>query len=205
MYKKRKLNSNRIRKRIPLEKDEDLKLERKTKSDSPEQNENNDISGLEAAKNLKILQTLRLKNKGINVEHLGDTSKEKEADEYDKKLLDKQFTKNVTEKEIEEAHIESFINERMKEFYKQEEVEVEKEKKQNEEPKDLMEELYKMSEDIKVKSTINDTSEKLNCVTGLTEVPLPAKIKLKNIEETEKIKRKFLREAMLMKKRKNTN
>ncbi|SBT80259.1 conserved protein, unknown function [Plasmodium malariae] len=204
MIKKRKLKVDNRSKRIPLEKEEELK----TKSDdnSGENEQEDKLFKLGASKNLKLLQNIRLKKKGINAENLSYESKILEKDEKENKLLEKQFTKNITEKEIEEAHIESFINYSMKEFFEEEEHkkkrgEDAKEESYKEEQKqnqgNTINDLYKLSNHLKVKSSINN-SEKLNCITGITEMPLPLEIKLKNIEENEKIKRKLLKKAKFM-------
>ncbi|CRH01242.1 conserved protein, unknown function [Plasmodium relictum] len=198
MIKKRKLKIDNKRIRIPLEKDEDLKIQENTIKELNHQSFN--ILKLETSKNLKLLQNLRLKKKGINSDNINYESKVLEKNEKEKKLLDKQFTKNFTEKEIEDAHVESFIRENMKEFYE----ENEKTKKQKGEQDDVIKDLYKLSDHLKVKSSINDNSEKLNCITGITEIPLPVEIKLKNIEETEKIKRKILRKAKFINKENNS-
>ncbi|CRG94879.1 conserved protein, unknown function [Plasmodium gallinaceum] len=192
MIKKRKLKTDNKCMRIPLEKDEDLKIQESTKNELIHKNFK--ILKLETSKNLKLLQNIRLKKKGINADNIIYESKVLEKNEKEKKLLDKQFTKNITEKEIEDAHVESFIRENMKEFYE----EKDEKKKKKEEQDDIVKDLYKISDHLKVKSSINDNSEKLNCITGITEIPLPLEIKLKNIEETEKIKRKFLRNAKFL-------
>ncbi|VWU49820.1 conserved protein, unknown function [Hepatocystis sp. ex Piliocolobus tephrosceles] len=221
MIKKRKIKKNcENYKRIPIEKDDELKSNGSNNKKTPEQYDQ--ITKLKTSKNLKLLQHIRLKKKGINANDLCYETKVLEKNENEKKLLEKQFTKNITEKEIEEAHIEAFIRNNMKEIYEQldknktifeENYELknteentnkcnehsgslEKELSLNED--DVIENLYKISDHLKVENAVNNNQEKLQCITGITEVPIPIEIKLKSIEETEKIKRKLLKQSKLM-------
>ncbi|SBT41846.1 conserved Plasmodium protein, unknown function [Plasmodium ovale wallikeri] len=186
-------------KRIPIEKDEELKTEKIQKEEESE--EEDKLLKLKTSRNLKLIQNIRLKKKGINADNISNETKVLEEDERENKLLEKQFTKNITEKEIEEVHIESFIRNNMKEFYEQ----VDNNTKIVQEPKqdkqDIIKDLYKLSDHLRVKSSTNNSQEKLNCITGITEMPLPLEIKLKNIEETEKLKRKLLQKAKYMNKK----
>nr|SPJ13544.1 conserved protein, unknown function [Plasmodium sp. DRC-Itaito] len=217
MIKKRKIKIDIKCKRIPTENDEELKTEEDNRKNSKEDkiverqhNDENNFINLETSKKLKVLQHIRMKKKGISTDNLSYETKVIEKHDKEKKLLDKHFTKNITEKEIEEAHIESFIKENMKEFYdelnnkrkEQKEQDQETKKKQENNDNDLINDLYKLSDHLKIKSTFEDTSEKLNCITGITEVPIPLEIKMKNIEETEKFKRQILKNLHNMNKSK---
>ncbi|ETW28897.1 hypothetical protein PFFCH_03623 [Plasmodium falciparum FCH/4] len=225
MIKKRKIKIDVKCKRIPTEKDDELKTEEDNRKNSKEgkieerhHSDENNFINLETSKKLKVLQHMRMKNKGISTANLNYETKVIEKHDNEKKLLDKHFTKNITEKEIEEAHIESFIKENMKEFYdelnnkKKQQIEQEHEheheqdqeinKKQENNDNDLINNLYKLSDHLKIKTTHEDTSEKLNCITGITEVPIPLEIKMKNIEETEKFKRQILKNLHNMNKNK---
>ncbi|SBT78260.1 conserved protein, unknown function [Plasmodium ovale] len=200
MIKRRKIKKDyQSYKRIPIEKDEELKTEKIQKEEESE--EEDKLLKLKTSRNLKLIQNIRLKKKGINADNISNETKVLEEDERENKLLEKQFTKNITEKEIEEVHIESFIRNNMKEFYEQ----VDNNTKIVQEPKqdkqDIIKDLYKLSDHLRVKSSTNNSQEKLNCITGITEMPLPLEIKLKNIEETEKLKRKLLQKAKYMNKK----
>ncbi|SOV83740.1 conserved protein, unknown function [Plasmodium sp. gorilla clade G3] len=217
MIKKRKIKIDIKCKRIPTEKDDELKTEEDNRENSKESkiegrqhSDENNFINLESSKKLKVLQHMRMKKKGISSDNLNYEAKVIEKQDNEKKLLDKHFTKNITEKEIEEANIESFIKENMKEFYdelnnkrkQQKEQDEETKKKQEKNDNDLINDLYKLSDHLKIKSTFEDTSEKLNCITGITEVPIPLEIKMKNIEETEKFKRQILKNLHNMNKSK---
>lgn len=218
---RRKLRIDNKSRRKPAEEDEALNKQDARKDINKDEKEYHiKLQKLKAAKNLKLLQNVRLKKKGICVDDSVDEECQMiETDEKEKKMLDKQFTKNVTEKEIEDAHVEAFIKEHMKAFLgegeeKQSEdddrigtEDEEREQGRTKERKKKMpktevytiDDLYKIPENIQVKSTTEDTSDRLNCVTGITEIPLPVELKLKNIEETEKMKRKFLKKAKIIK------
>lgn len=218
---RRKLRIDNKSRRKPAEEDEVLnKQDAKKDINKDEKEYHIKLQKLKAAKNLKLLQNVRLKKKGICVDDSVDEEYQMiETDEKEKKLLDKQFTKNVTEKEIEDAHVEAFIKEHMKAFLGEDEEkqseedrrigteDEEREQGRTKERKTKMsktdvytiDDLYKIPENIQVKSTTEDTSDKLNCVTGITEIPLPVELKLKNIEETEKMKRKILKKAKIIK------
>ncbi|SOV19856.1 conserved protein, unknown function [Plasmodium sp. gorilla clade G2] len=217
MIKKRKLKIDSKCKRIPTEKDDELKIEEDNRKNSKEgkieerhHNDEKNFINLESSKKLKVLQQMRMKKKGISTDNLNYETKVIEKHDNEKKLLDKHFTKNITEKEIEEAHIESFIKENMTEFYEelnnkrkqQKDQDQETKKKQANNNNDLINDLYKLSDHLKIKSTFEDTSEKLNCITGITEVPIPLEVKMKNIEETEKYKRQILKNLHNMSKSK---
>ncbi|SBS86341.1 conserved protein, unknown function [Plasmodium ovale] len=200
MIKRRKIKKNyQSYKRIPIEKDEELKTE---KIQNEEESEEEDkLLKLKTSRNLKLLQNIRLKKKGINADNINCETKVLEEDERENKLLEKQFTKNITEKEIEEVHIESFIRNNMKEFYEQVDNNTKIVQEPERDKQDIIKDLYKLSDHLRVKSSTNDSQEKLNCITGITEMPLPMEIKLKNIEETEKLKRKLLQKAKYMNKK----
>ncbi|SCM06395.1 conserved Plasmodium protein, unknown function [Plasmodium chabaudi adami] len=204
MIKNRKIknSNNNYKRRTPIEQDEALKEAENCNKDK-NGDEDNKLLKLKTSKSLKEFQNMRLKKKGINADNLIGEKKELEKSEKSDKLLEKNFTKNLTEKEIEEAHIQLFIQNNMKEFYEQidnkeenDEEKFDEEKKEN--YNDIIKNLYKLPDDLKVKTSTNNTQERLNCFTGINEVPLPLEMKLKNIEETEKIKRQLLKKAKFM-------
>ncbi|ETB63020.1 hypothetical protein YYC_00622 [Plasmodium yoelii 17X] len=204
MIKNRKIknSNNNYKRRTPIENDETLKEAEDCNKDG-NGDEENQLLKLKTSKSLKEFQNMRLKKKGINADTLIDEKKELEKNEKSDKLLEKNFTKNLTEKEIEEAHIQLFIQNNMKEFYEQiDNKEKNDEDKSDEEKKenynDIIKNLYKLPDDLKVKTSTNNAQERLNCFTGINEVPLPLEMKLKNIEETEKIKRELLKKAKFM-------
>ncbi|KJP85270.1 hypothetical protein AK88_05110 [Plasmodium fragile] len=223
MIKKRKVRMDgKGNRRVPFSKDEELnvapavgtgKEKKNHASEDEEDEEENKLNKLKASQNLKLLQYVRLKKKGINADNLSSDNVTTQDEENEHKLHEKHFTKNVTEKEIEEAHIENFIRKNMGQFYQDD--------KRNNSKRggdggasdgdgygdgdghahvddDPVKDLYKLSDHLKVKSSVTSNTEKLNCITGITEVPLPIEVKLKNIEETEKMKRKLLKKAKLI-------
>lgn len=228
MHIKRKLKVNNRSKRKPVEEDEMLNNSdtiAKVYDEEEKDDYNKNFEKLKAAKNLKLFQNERLKKKGILIDKHSENEMQKQPkDEKEKKSLDKQFTKNLSEQEIEDVHVEAFIKEHLQAFFDDgkaengEESEIEKET-QIEKGKDVAEEwekrkrkkimekedslsiedLYKLPEHIRVQSSAADASDKLNCITGIIEVPLPAEVKLKNIQETEKMKRKLLKKAKIIK------
>ncbi|GAW82403.1 hypothetical protein, conserved [Plasmodium gonderi] len=209
MIKKRKVKIDGTggKRRVPFEKDAELNaplMEERIKENTSSEEEKK-LYKLKTSQNLKLLQNIRLKKKGINAENLNYDTKITQDEENEKKLLEKHFTKNITEKEIEEAHIENFIKKNMKEYYqdtntKNYKINNEQDSSDNGGNSDynLSKDLYKISDHLKVKNSVNSNPEKLNCITGITEVPLPIQVKLKNIEETEKLKRKLLKRAKFL-------
>ncbi|ANQ09967.1 Uncharacterized protein PCOAH_00044260 [Plasmodium coatneyi] len=220
MIKKRKVRMDgKGKRRVPFAKDEELnvappvgsgKEKKNHDSEDEDDEEESKLNKLKASQNLKLLQYVRLKKKGINADNLSSDNVATQDEENENKLHEKHFTKNITEKEIEEAHIEDFIRKNMDQLY-QDDKRKNCKKSGNDAASvgtndddghgvgdDPVKDLYKLSDHLKVKSSVASNTEKLNCITGITEVPLPVEVKLKNIEETEKIKRKLLKKAKLV-------
>ncbi|CAG9473610.1 conserved Plasmodium protein, unknown function [Plasmodium vivax] len=224
MIKKRKVPTDgKGKRRVPFAKDEELnvapsslgsgKKKKNRDSEDEEDEEESKLNKLKASQNLKLLQYVRLKKKGINADNLSNDNVTTQDEENENKLHEKHFTKNVTEKEIEEAHIENFIRKNMDQFYQ--DVKKGSCRRGGDDGAsvgtsggtsdgdahsgdDPVKDLYKLSDHLKVKSSVASNPEKLNCITGITEIPLPIEVKLKNIEETERIKRKLLKKAKLV-------
>ncbi|CAA9989456.1 conserved Plasmodium protein, unknown function [Plasmodium knowlesi strain H] len=226
MIKKRKVRMDgNGKRRVPFAKDEELNVAppvgstKEKKSHDIKDEEENKLNKLKASQNLKLLQYVRLKKKGINADNLSNDNVATQDEENENKVHEKHFTKNITEKEIEEAHIENFIRKNMDQFYQDDKRRKGKRSGDDgasvgtsdggdgdggdddggdDDGDDPVKDLYKLSDHLKVKSSVAANPEKLNCITGITEVPLPIEVKLKNIEETEKIKRKLLKKAKLI-------
>ncbi|EUD69237.1 hypothetical protein C922_00100 [Plasmodium inui San Antonio 1] len=210
MIKKRKVRMDGKGKRRRKKKKND-------DSEDGEDEEERKLDKLKASQNLKLLQYVRLKKKGINADNLSNHNVTTQDEENENKRHEKHFTKNVTEKEIEQAHIEDFIRKNMEQFYQ--DAKRSNSRRDGDDGAsdgnsdgtrdgdchgdaqagdDSVKDLYKLSDHLKVKSSVASNPEKLSCITGITEIPLPIEVKLKNIEETEKMKRKLLKKAKLV-------
>merc|ERR1719456_149852 len=98
------------------------------------------------------------------------------------------FAAQGIKKEEKDKHLEKFLAEHLgKKSKKGAEVEDEKPKEKTRE-----EALFDIPDELKTADNSHEYMNKVNWLTGLAEVSLPVEYKIKNIEETEKLKKAFL-------------
>eukprot|EP00960_Hanusia_phi_P029233 747852-Hanusia_phi.AAC.3 len=152
-----------------------------------------------AIEETKLEQKLRNGRSGVDVDKLAkvfDPLKKKEVENFVEptpaSMLDSQFsTEDQGEPELGllDKQMKRYIDERLKGATEPEEGEAKKLT-----PED---ELYMIPEEFRVKSKtrhLGDAAE--TWLTGIVEVELPMEEKLKNIDETEKAKKRMLEERM---------
>lgn len=143
---------------------------------------------------MKKVQRNRGRRNGLEMSfRQADSTKEKsdsenEVDETEGYgLLTKNFTKNLDSSISLDQHLEDFL---AASAVARKGNTKEEDKPQKTSPSV---ELYAVPKHLEVTDSTKELKEKMTWVTGLTEVALPMEVRLKNIEATEKAKRKMLK------------
>jgi len=159
---------------------------------------------------VKFIQKYRRRAKGIDSNKLQGIQNDEDEDGLaslaaivDKEIIpqpnavkvgvQESFQKEVNQKDVLQAHLESYIEEEIEKRRKGGE-DVGRPKEKKEDAKKMNEEdlLYQMPESLKQESSLDEEEvDGERWLAGITEVALPITYKLKNIEETELAKQEL--------------